>query len=133
MVADESGAGHAAAAGPTAPGAVDGSDEHGSGRLAGSGTEAVAAFYCQPYFHREYIEQALASLSPPVREKLGSQIINPFASHGHGVTMGYIHKTDSALIAAADRVSRYIWSAMVGEKNIVSLEPAVLRALSGAA
>ena len=69
-------------------------------------------------------------------EELGYTVptIGALLGHaGHGVTMGYIHKTDSALIAAADRVSRYIWSAMVGEKNIVSLEPAVLRALSGAA
>jgi hypothetical protein len=48
--------------------------------------------------------------------------------------MAYIHKTDGALIAAADRVSRYIWLAMADEDNIVSLKPAVLQeALSGAA
>lgn len=70
-------------------------------------------------------------------EELGYTVptIGALLGHArHGITMGYIHKTDSALIAAANRVSRYIWSAMVGENNIVSLEPAVLReALSGAA
>jgi integrase len=34
---------------------------------------------------------------------------------GHGVTAGYIHKVDSALLAAADKVSRSIWRAMTGE------------------
>ena len=69
-------------------------------------------------------------------EELGYTVptIGALLGHaGHGVTMGYIHKTDSALIAAADRVSRYIWLAMT-KTNIVVLKPANLRAtISGAA
>jgi integrase len=34
---------------------------------------------------------------------------------GHGITEGYIHKLDSALIAAADRVSRHISNSMGAE------------------
>ena len=53
---------------------------------------------------------------------------------GHGVTSGYIHKTDSSLIAAADNVSRYIWSALIGDTNVVPLKSASLReVLAGAA
>lgn len=70
-------------------------------------------------------------------EELGYTVptIGALLGHaGHGITMAYIHKTDGALIAAADRVSRYIWLAMADEDNIVSLKPAVLQeALSGAA
>jgi integrase len=70
-------------------------------------------------------------------EELGYTVptISALLGHaGHGVTMGYIHKTDSALIAAADRVSRYIWSAMAAETSIVTLKPAVFReAFSGVA
>jgi integrase len=44
---------------------------------------------------------------------------------GHGVTQGYIHKADSALIAAADRVARVIWRAMTGETaEVVTLPTA---------
>ena len=70
-------------------------------------------------------------------EELGYTVptIGALLGHaGHGITMAYIPQTDGALIAAADRVSRYIWSAMADEDNIVSLKPAVLQeALSGAA
>jgi integrase len=44
---------------------------------------------------------------------------------GHGVTMRYIHKTDSALIAAADGVSRYIGSAMADDTNVILLKTAI--------
>lgn len=42
---------------------------------------AIGVFYNQPYFHREYIEGALASLSPQVRAALVTQIVNPFGKH----------------------------------------------------
>ncbi|MGE3159730.1 MAG: tyrosine-type recombinase/integrase [Xanthobacteraceae bacterium] len=70
-------------------------------------------------------------------EELGYTVptIGSLLGHaGNGVTMGYIHKTDSALIVAADRVSQYIWSAMADETNIVGFKPPILREeLSGAA
>ena len=70
-------------------------------------------------------------------EELGYTVptIGALLGHaGHGVTMGYIHKTDSALIAAADRVSRYIWLAMTSDTNVVPLNSVILaEALSGAA
>jgi pyruvate,water dikinase len=47
--------------------------------------EAVGIFYNQPYFHREYIEGALKPLSPPVREQLVAQIVNPFSRHARTV------------------------------------------------
>src|SRR5581483_7071083 len=42
---------------------------------------AIGVFYNQPYFHREYIEAALAPLSPNVRAALVTQIVNPFGKH----------------------------------------------------
>jgi pyruvate,water dikinase len=42
---------------------------------------AIGVFYNQPYFHREYIEDALAPLSPQVRAALVTQIVNPFGKH----------------------------------------------------
>jgi pyruvate,water dikinase len=39
--------------------------------------DSVAGFYNQPYFHREYIEQAFSPLSPEVRRPLVEQLINP--------------------------------------------------------
>jgi len=42
---------------------------------------AIGVFYNQPYFHREYIEGALAPLSPQVRAALVTQIVNPFGKH----------------------------------------------------
>ncbi len=42
---------------------------------------AVGVFYNQPYFHREYIEGALAPLTPPTRAALVTQIVNPFGRH----------------------------------------------------
>lgn len=42
---------------------------------------AIGVFYNQPYFHREYIQAALAPLSPPVREALVTQVVNPFGKH----------------------------------------------------
>jgi len=41
---------------------------------------------------------------------------------GHGVTQGYVHKVDSALVAAADRVSGYIARAMAGHSNVVEIK-----------
>lgn len=38
----------------------------------------VGVFYNQPYFHREYIEGALAPLTPQVRAAMVAQIVNPF-------------------------------------------------------
>jgi hypothetical protein len=41
---------------------------------------------------------------------------------GNGVTAGYIHKLDQALIAAADRISENIASMMAGTtSNVISL------------
>ncbi|HZQ10907.1 MAG TPA: PEP/pyruvate-binding domain-containing protein [Anaerolineae bacterium] len=42
---------------------------------------AIGVFYNQPYFHLEYIEAALAPLSPSVRDALVMQILNPFGKH----------------------------------------------------
>ncbi|MCC7161222.1 MAG: hypothetical protein IT331_01905 [Anaerolineae bacterium] len=42
---------------------------------------AIGVFYNQPYFHREYIKAALASLAPRVQEALVTQIVNPFGRH----------------------------------------------------
>ncbi|TAH48676.1 MAG: hypothetical protein EYC68_20430 [Chloroflexota bacterium] len=42
---------------------------------------AIGIFYNQPYFHREYIQAALAPLSPPVQAALVTQIVNPFGRH----------------------------------------------------
>jgi len=36
---------------------------------------------------------------------------------GGSVTEGYIHKVDSALVAAADRIARHIESAMTGKRT----------------
>jgi pyruvate,water dikinase len=47
--------------------------------------EAVGGFYNQPYFNRNYIETALAPLSPAVREGLVSQIVNPFGHQSQGL------------------------------------------------
>ena len=44
--------------------------------------EGTGVFYNQVYFNRDYIEVALKPLSPPVREQLVSQIVNPFGRHG---------------------------------------------------
>jgi len=49
------------------------------------GMEAVGVFYNQPYFNRKYIAAALRPLSPPVRERLVSQIVNPFGRHEQGI------------------------------------------------
>ncbi len=61
------------------------------------GVDAVGVFYDQPYFHRGYIEAALQKLSPPVRERLVSQIVNPFGRqtrelHGE-FSLSYISMT----------------------------------------
>lgn len=45
------------------------------------GLDAVGVFYNQPYFHRDYIQAALAPLSPQVRNALVMQIVNPFGRH----------------------------------------------------
>lgn len=42
---------------------------------------AIGVFYNQPYFHREYIQAALAPLSPEVQQALVTQIVNPFGKH----------------------------------------------------
>jgi pyruvate,water dikinase len=43
------------------------------------GIDQTGAFYNQLYFHREYIEETLSSLSPAVRESLVDQFINPIS------------------------------------------------------
>lgn len=45
------------------------------------GIPAIGIFFSQPYFHREYIQAALAPLSPAVQEALVSQFVNPFGRH----------------------------------------------------
>jgi integrase len=54
-------------------------------------------------------------------EDLGFTLPTIKALIGHSkkgnVTMGYIHKVDSALLAAADRVARHIDEAMTGRKS----------------
>jgi hypothetical protein len=47
--------------------------------------EATGGFYNQPYFNRNYIEAALAPLSPDVREGLVSQVVNPFGRQKQGL------------------------------------------------
>jgi pyruvate,water dikinase len=49
------------------------------------GMEATGGFYNQFYFSRDYIEAALAPLTPPVREGLVSQIVNPFGRLSQGL------------------------------------------------
>jgi rifampicin phosphotransferase len=44
---------------------------------------AIEIFYGQPYISLDYISAALQPLSPPVRERLASQIISPFGRHEH--------------------------------------------------
>jgi hypothetical protein len=46
---------------------------------------------------------------------------------GGSVTEGYIHKVDSALVAAADRIASHIETAMTGKQpaKVVSLRRAV--------
>lgn len=43
--------------------------------------DAIGVMYNQPYFHREYIQAALAALSPNVQAALVTQIVNPFGRH----------------------------------------------------
>jgi pyruvate,water dikinase len=43
---------------------------------------AVGLYYNQPYLNNDYIEAALSSLSPEVRDPLVSAITNPFGRHG---------------------------------------------------
>ncbi|NIS80751.1 MAG: hypothetical protein GTO14_11205, partial [Anaerolineales bacterium] len=43
--------------------------------------EAVGVFNHQPYFNKTYLEEALESLSKPVRDRLVAQLINPFGRH----------------------------------------------------
>jgi phosphohistidine swiveling domain-containing protein len=40
--------------------------------------EAVGVFYNQPYFRRDYIAATLRQLTPPVREAMIAQMVNPF-------------------------------------------------------
>ncbi len=49
------------------------------------GIPAIGAFYNQPYFNQDYIAAALEPLSPPVRERMVAQIVNPFGRHDHGI------------------------------------------------
>src|SRR5262249_26967505 len=63
-------------------------------------------------------------------EDLGYTLPTIKALIGHSkkgnVTMGYIHKVDSALLAAADRVARHIDDAMTGREasKVVQLKEA---------
>ncbi len=49
------------------------------------GMQAVGVFYNQPYFNCDYIAVALKPLSPPVRERLVAQIVNPFGRQERGM------------------------------------------------
>lgn len=49
------------------------------------GMEATGVFHNQPYFYRDYIAAALRPLSPPVRERLVAQFVNPFGRHERGM------------------------------------------------
>jgi len=51
------------------------------------GMNAVGVFNNQPYFSRDYIAVALKPLSPPVRERLVVQIVNPFRRHERGIAI----------------------------------------------
>jgi rifampicin phosphotransferase len=42
--------------------------------------QAIGGFHYQPYFNRDYIAAAFQPLSPPAREPLIAQIVNPFGS-----------------------------------------------------
>jgi integrase len=58
-------------------------------------------------------------------EDIGFSIPTIKALVGHSrasVTEGYIHKIDSALVAAADRIARHIEMAMTGKKSALSSE-----------
>jgi pyruvate,water dikinase len=47
--------------------------------------QATGGFYSQIYWNQNYIEAALAPLTPPVREGLVSQIVNPFGRQSQGL------------------------------------------------
>ncbi len=49
------------------------------------GIEGTHVFYNQPYFNRDYLQAALQPLSPPVRETLVAQIVNPFGRLEHSL------------------------------------------------
>jgi phosphohistidine swiveling domain-containing protein len=49
------------------------------------GIEATGGFFNQFYFSRNYIEAALAPLTPAVREGMVSQIVNPFGRLSRGL------------------------------------------------
>ncbi|MFQ5946306.1 MAG: PEP/pyruvate-binding domain-containing protein [Anaerolineae bacterium] len=46
--------------------------------------DAIGVFYNQPYFNMRYIEAALRPLSPGLRQRLVSQVANPWARHQQG-------------------------------------------------
>lgn len=51
--------------------------------------EAAGIYYNQPYFHRDYVEAALAPLSPETRQVLVSQLVNPFGKHARNVRLDF--------------------------------------------
>lgn len=59
---------------------------------------AVGVFHHQPYYNKAYISEALGVLSEPVRERLVTQLINPFGRH-ENVMRGEISAAYFGLIA----------------------------------
>lgn len=65
---------------------------------------AIGIFYNQPYFHREYIQGALVSLSPPVQQALVTQIVNPFGKHERKLPA----EVSSAFLGMVTRLLRFM-------------------------
>lgn len=51
--------------------------------------EAIGIYYNQPYFHRDYVQSALAPLSPHTREALVAQLVNPFGKHERNLPLEF--------------------------------------------
>jgi len=95
------------------------------------GMEAVGVFYSQPYFNRGYIAAALQPLSPPVRERMVSQLVNPFGHHEQGIRgeislayVGMIARTLRFMVGFPDKLPGLIarYRAEVAEVAAIPLE-----------
>ena len=96
-----------------------------------AGAIAVGAFYNQPYFNRSYIVSALQPLSPPVRERLVSQIVNPFGRHERGIRgevslayVGLVARMLRFMVSFPDRLPGLIdrYRAEVAEADLLPLD-----------
>jgi rifampicin phosphotransferase len=51
--------------------------------------QAIGVFYNQPYFNRDYIAAAFQPLTPPAREPVIAQVINPFGSNAEAASVEF--------------------------------------------